>query len=661
MEKNVKQWRNPQNGAGLRALRNDEIAQLTAQLNTAADWGSVRVADGFDAGKVRNCGFDGRIEIGTLTLDCLRYGNVTLKTGLYGSSFKDTSIGDNTAIHNLLYCCGQEIGNSVIIANVSEISSGNNAAFGMSIDKDDGQRIEIINENGGRAVLLSPEMTCTGAYLWAKFRDDAELMAKFAEVTRNTNRNMRPPRAIIADNAVILNTKAVRDTLIGPATVIDGAELIHNSTILSDPAEKTIVGPAVQIRNSIIGYGNGVDSAAQLNHVMTGTAVSLSKSTRITHSFVGDCANIACCEIANCLIMPFHVQHHNNSFLIAAAVGGQSNIAAGAVIGSNHNSRVSDGEIWAKRGFWPGLCVSLKHNSRFASFTMIAKGDYPKELDIKLPFSLVTLNGKNGAAATLPAFWFTHNMYAAMRCAQKFVNRDKRAHRQQFIEHDILAPDTVEEMFEAIHILSNPEPKAEFKRVDNARNMYRMMIRHYCAKNILPYMQENDINSYSGLIDAVNHSLSVDNENWLNCGSMVISETALSNITGNIKKGNISTWSDIQSLFDPWASTYQTAKVKHALQSLAKLENTTLNELSNDAFLAFLHSVPQDCRTIAALTLSSRSKDFSAPPRIMAYQSKEEMSAVLGPIEDSVIKQVTREMNNLTRMADTFFFSCKQA
>ena len=76
---------------------------------------------------------------------------------------------------------------------------------------------------------------------------------------------------------------------------------------------------------------------------------------------------------------------------------GQSNIPAGATIGSNHNSRAADGEIVAGRGFWPGLCVSLKHNSKFASFTMIAKGDYSFELNIPLPFSLVSINNSKDA------------------------------------------------------------------------------------------------------------------------------------------------------------------------------------------------------------------------------------------------------------------------
>jgi carbonic anhydrase/acetyltransferase-like protein (isoleucine patch superfamily) len=279
------------------------------------------------------------------------------------------SIGDDVAIHNLLFCANQHISNSVLILGVNEISALKGASFGMGDNA-----IDLVNENGGRAILPYPGMTFTDAYIWAKFRGDKELLDQLAEMTRAACTDIRPETGVVAERSVIVNAKAIRDAIIGPHAVVDGAELIDDSTILSDASEPTFIGPAVQIRKSIIGCGNKIDSAAQLSSVMTGTAVSLSKAARVEHSVIGDCAQIACCEIANSLIMPMHAQHHNNSFLIAAALGGQSNVAAGATIGSNHNSRRNDGEIWAKRGFWPGLCVSLRHNSRFASFTMIAKG-----------------------------------------------------------------------------------------------------------------------------------------------------------------------------------------------------------------------------------------------------------------------------------------------
>ena len=679
MGQNISEWL-PDRANVYRKLRDDEIVRLAAQFNTASDWGGVFVAEGFDAARVHGCTFDGQVHIGAFNKDVYtRCGNVTLKKGLYGSHFRNTVIGDNAAIYNLRYCCEQRIGDSVIISGVGEISSDTAALYGMGAAAEPLKErrnyqntIDVINENGGRAILPYPGMTCTDAFIWAKFRGDGELMLRLAEITNATNGGLRPQKAIIADNAVILNTKAVRGALIGPSAVIDGAELISNATILSGPEEITVIGAGAQVRDSIIGYGNRIDSAAQLSSTLTGTAASFSQATRVTHSVIGDNSHISCCEIANCLIMPSHAQHHNSSFLIAAMVGGQSNVASGATIGSNHNSRANDGEIWAGRGFWPGLCVSLKHNSRFASFTMISKGDYAKELDVRYPFSLVTLDEKTGTASVFPAFWFTYDMYAAMRSAQKFVKRDKRAHRWQFIEHDILAPDTVEEMFEAIAAIEAKQPlgnagaDVRLIRADSACKMYRMMIRHYCAKNILPFMRDNGFKCFEELTNALGLSDAGGNnggvigginggEKWLNCGSMVINEAALSKIINTIKNDSkVKKWDDVHALFDTWTSQYHTEKLRHAVKSLAKLENIDVHKFRAKDFATFLKSVPEDCKTISSLTLSSRSKDFSAPSRTMVYGTKEEMDAVLGAVEDSVIKQTATEMDELSAIAASF-------
>ena len=132
---------------------------------------------------------------------------------------------------------------------------------------------------------------------------------------------------------------------------------------------------------------------------------------------------------------------------------GQSNIAAGATLGSNHNSRANDGEIQAGRGFWPGLCVTLKHSCRFASFALLAKADYPAELDIPLPFALLSNDAARDELHVMPAYWWLHNMYALARNTWKFQSRDQRVSKAQHIEFDSLAPDTAEEMFRALELL----------------------------------------------------------------------------------------------------------------------------------------------------------------------------------------------------------------
>jgi len=80
----------------------------------------------------------------------------------------------------------------------------------------------------------------------------------------------------------------------------------------------------------------------------------------------------------------------------------------------------------AGRGFWPGLCVSLKHNSKFASFTLIAKSDFQYELNIPIPFSLVSNDISNDRLLVMPGYWFLYNMYALARNADKYLSRDKR-------------------------------------------------------------------------------------------------------------------------------------------------------------------------------------------------------------------------------------------
>jgi hypothetical protein len=197
----------------------------------------------------------------------------------------------------------------------------------------------------------------------------------------------------------------------------------------------------VKLVNGIVDYGCRIFYGVKAVRFFMASHSQLKYGARLINSYLGNNSTISCCEVLNSLIFPAHEQHHNNSFLCAALVAGQSNMAAGATIGSNHNSRSPDGEIVAGRGFWPGLCVSLKHNSKFASFTILAKGDYPVELNIPIPFSLISNDVSNDQLLVMPGYWFLHNMYALARNSWKYSDRDKRTDKTQLIEFSFLGPD----------------------------------------------------------------------------------------------------------------------------------------------------------------------------------------------------------------------------
>jgi len=458
--KNEYHLRNLQNRSGIkyRKLTALETEVLIRNRNSSDNWDKILVSDAFDPELVKGCKFYGLVRIGKLEPYFLEFNNIRLAVGLHNSTIISCDLGDNVAIDNVNYLSHYIIGNEVILANINEMATTDHAKFGNGVIKDGEKEsvriwIEICNENAGRKVMPFNGMQPGDAWIWSKYRDDEKLLQKFKEFTEKRFDKQRGYYGKVGERTVIKNCKIIKDVWIGSDAYLKGANKLKNLTINSSPEAKSQVGEGCELVNGIIGFGCRVFYGVKAVRFILASNSQLKYGARLINSYLGDNSTISCCEVLNSLIFPAHEQHHNNSFLCAATVMGQSNMAAGATIGSNHNSRGADGEIIAGRGFWPGLCVSLKHNSKFACYTLIAKGDFPAELNIPIPFSLVNNDVSNDKLVVMPAYWFQYNMYALARNAGKYVDRDKRTDRSQHIEYDFLAPDTVNEIFDALTLL----------------------------------------------------------------------------------------------------------------------------------------------------------------------------------------------------------------
>ena len=434
--------------------------------NTSDNWDVIFVSQFFSAELVKNCEFYGLVRIGNLQPLYLEFHNLRMPVGLYNSTIISCDFGNNVCIDNVNYLSHYIIGNEVMIANVNEIATTDKAKFGNGIvsegeDEDLRVWMELCNENGGRKVIPFDGMLPGDAYLWSKYRTDKILLDKFKEFTQQKFDNQRGHYGKIGDRTVIKNCRIIKDVKIGTDAYLKGANKLKNLTINSDQDRTSQIGEGVELVNGIIGYGCRIFYGVKAVRFVMASHSQLKYGARLLNSYLGNNSTISCCEVLNSLIFPAHEQHHNNSFLCASLVMGQSNIAAGATIGSNHNSRSPDGEIIAGRGFWPGLCVSLKHNSKFASFTILAKGDYPAELNITIPFCLVSNDVSNDKLVVMPGYWFMYNMYALERNSWKYSDRDRRTDKIQHLEYDYLAPDTINELFDSLKILTALQPNEE--------------------------------------------------------------------------------------------------------------------------------------------------------------------------------------------------------
>lgn len=675
---------------GWRHLRSDEIEQLVKNNNTASSWDTVWVTDEFSPAMIKDNKFYGTVRIGRVCNGALQFHDLRLPVGITNSSIHSCDIGDNCAIHDVHYLSHYIIGAHCMLFNIQEMAATDHAKFGNGIVKDGEPeavrvRIEIMNETGVRSVIPFDGMIPADAYLWAKYVDDTALQERLCSITQRTVDHHRGYYGEIGERCVIKNSSIIKDVKIGTDCYIKGASKLKNITINSSNSEPTQIGENVILVNGIAGYGCRIFYSCTAVKFILGNNCNFKYGARLINSIMGDNSTISCCEVLNNLIFPGHEQHHNNSFLIASVIMGQSNMAAGATIGSNHNSRANDGELVAGRGFWPGLCSSVKHSSRFASFTLLAKGDFPAEMNVPLPFALVNNNVAADRLEIMPAYWWLYNMYALARNTQKYRARDKRVTKVQNIELDTFAPDTMQEVMKARRLLELWTAKAYLKSVNKATDMpdnelaeigrsmlqgerrvvdgltitgediershrpvhilkaydayhaYGEMLIHYAVNNIL----ESETAVEELMKELVNYKAG-SGQQWMNLGGQLVMTADVDALRRDICNGTLDTWSAIHNRYNELWKRYPTDKLHHAMEALCHALGT--DAMNGALWMQALDEAVRIERQMSERVYMSRKKDHDNPFRTSTCSNDAEVLAVFGRAEDNAfVKQMARD------------------
>ncbi len=679
-----------------RPLRAAEIETLARNGNTCTDWSGIRVRDPFIPDLIRGCDFAGLVRIGRLERVVLSHHDLETPAGITDSRIVACDIGDLCAIHDCDYIAHYQIGDSCILLNNNEIHATNHAKFGNGIVMEGEEEsvrvwIDLMNEAGGRSVLPFDGMICADAWLWAKRRDDSALMERFRALTQAGFETRRGGYGRIGAGSVLKHNRIIKDALIGDCAYIKGANKLKNITINSSDAERTQIGEGVELVNGIVGYGCRAFYGVKAIRFVMGNNSALKYGARLIHSVLGDNSTVSCCELLNNLIFPAHEQHHNTSFLIASVVQGQSNLAAGCTIGSNHNSRANDGEIQAGRGFWPGLSTSLKHSSRFASYVLLSKGDYPSELDIPLPFCLVNENPAKDRIELIPAYWWMYNLYALLRNESKFAARDKRITKVQALEFSPFAPDTAEEIFRARTLLEEwagtaavlaegGDPTATgtdalrergrallagpedgripvhaygvenstrpvlVLKAGRAWKAYRRMLHWYAAREILAYLEARPDMSVSDAAEALNGPRERE---WENLGGQIVPARKVESLLAEIRAGDLGSWEEIHAAYGRLASEYPVDKARHAWACLRDLEGWA--SIGPRELGKALDLLEEGSRYVEEQVYLSRAKDYSNPFRRATFRNPEELRAVCGSPEGNPFVRATKEDAELLR------------
>lgn len=454
-------------GTTLRQLFRPEIAQLEALGNTAEDWSRVRVADGFNPRRARNCEFRGDVVLGEFKRRVRLADRTEVIAGVSNSTLVDCVVGDNAVVRDVRLLANYVVAAGAVVADCGRVTCAAGATFG------NGARVPVALEGGGREVEVFAELDIALTAVAARPGARRPELDAYRRAVAEYRDGVTSDRGIIGTGAHVWSVPRLEDSYVGPAARVDGAACVCRSTLLSSADEPVLVESGALVTDSLVQWGCRVTGMAVVEQSVLTEQVRVERHGKVRDSVVGPNTEIAAGEVSSCLLGPFVGCHHQSLLISTLWPGGRGNVGYGANVGSNHTSRAPDQELWAGEGLFFGLGVNVKFPCDFsrAPYTVIACGTDLQPQKVTFPFSLIAPPKEHFPGLPpvfnqiTPAWMLRANVYALKRNEAKFLARN-RARRHQF-DFSVFRRETVECMRQAARRLAGVlEPKPVYTERD---------------------------------------------------------------------------------------------------------------------------------------------------------------------------------------------------
>jgi len=287
----------------------------------------------------------------------------------------------------------------------------------------------------------------------------------------------------------------------------------------------------------------------------------------------------------------------------------------------------------------------------------------------------------------MPGYWFLYNMYALARNASKYPERDRRIEKEQPIEYDFLAPDSVNEMFHSLELMAkytgrayakkknrriteneevkagtllleeenkeladleilasgfeNSHRKVQLIKVPQAYLRTKELIVYYGISQLLEYVERHQVNSWEKFLPALPKR--IQRTEWKNVGGQLMPATEIDNLIKNVKNGKIRDWETVHRWYAKNGSTYEDQKFQHALASLFEVSKLSIKKMDRPVLKKLLQEAVATKQRIVKNIYESRAKDYNNEFRKMAYRSDDEMNKVLGKLEENAFINQQKE------------------
>ena len=540
---------------GYRLLTPDEIARLKSQMCTASDWTTIEVAEDFNPENVFYARFSGNIRLGSFNKEFTLAGGMKKHSGLYHVTLHNVTVGNDCCIENVKnYIANYEIGSGTFIENVDIILTDGTSTFGNGVE------VSVLNETGGREVLIYDRLSAQQAYIMALYRHRPGLIASLKELIGKYVASVTSGTGRIGSDVMIADAGYIKNVRIGDCCKIEGTARLKNGSINSNADAPVHIGVGVIGDDFIISSGSSVEDGVTFSRCFIGQACRLGHTYSASDSlFFSNCQGEngeACAIFAG----PFTVTHHKSTLLIA---GMFSFMNAGS--GSNQSNHMYKlGPIHQgimERGAKTSSDSYLLWPAKIGAFSLVM-GRHVSHLDTSnLPFSY--LIEQQSTSYIFPGV--NLKSVGTIRDAKKWPKRDGRTDpdRLDCINYNLLSPFTIQKMFNAVRILrkimsasgdvsdvySYMGAKIRNSSLKKGLRYYNMAINKFLGNSVIKRLEGIRFGSDSQIRDRFRPDTAKGTGDWVDVSGMIAPKSEIESLLDDIENGWISDVGQLHSRF----------------------------------------------------------------------------------------------------------------
>jgi NDP-sugar pyrophosphorylase family protein len=599
-----------------RKLTDSEIAILTGQMCTCNDWNKIEVAENFNPEYVCHSNFSGLIRMGIFEDEVEFLGGVKKHTGIFNATIHNCRIGNNVYIgqvHN--YIANYIISDNVVIENIGMLAVDDFSAFG------NGTQVSVLNETGGREVVIYDYLSAHIAYILALYRHRTVAIDKITAMINEYAKSISSDTGHIGEHARLINCLTLRNIRVGAYARLDGVYRLSNGTINSNKNAPAYFGTGVIAENFIASTGSEISQGVEVFHSFIGQGCILGKQYSAENSlFFANCQGLhgeACAIFAG----PYTVTHHKSTLLIA---GYYSFLNAGS--GSNQSNHmyklgpIHQGII--ERGSKTTSDSYLLWPAKIGPFTLVMGRHYKNSDTSDIPFSYLIESGDD--SILVPGI--NLRSVGTIRDAQKWPKRDRRTdpHQLDCINFNLLSPFTVHRMIKAMDVLlmlkkvsgetsgfySYQSAKIKHQSLENGLHLYEMAIIKFLGNSIIKRLECEHFKNNEAIRERLKPDTLTGTGEWLDLAGLIAPKSEVEQLLSDIETGTITSLDAIADTFADMHRNYYSYEWTWAIDEIQKRFGKNIDEFTADDVIHIVNVWKESVVKLDRLLYDDAQKEF---------------------------------------------------